>query len=431
MGYAMVLLYAFFVHTRILDLLIPGFRLPVALAAGGLGISLLSGTFIRAFTSRVGFCLLLLTGWFIFCVPFSSYPSGSVRVLLDWWLKNWALFIMLVALLNTRRQVARMMAVLAFGSTVAAVSSAFTGFNNQGRLALTGSSLDDPNTLGMTFLLGLPLWMSVITDRSRSPFFRMAVTLFTVPILVGIPLTGSRGTMVAAMLVTIYVFKRFSIGGKTALVVLMTLVLLLSATYLADDLMTRYMTVANPDRFETTAASESRVYLLKQGFILLAQHPLTGVGIGMFAVAENDLSIEQGLARGTWHTCHNMFMEVASEGGIPAFMVYMFILWTVWKTLTRIERLGPDEHPLYRQVAQQAFWMKVAFLVFCACGLFLSTGLTNTFITFVGIPVAFGRIVGAEMKEFASESEESAEQDTPARERLAPMTAARSLRGSA
>jgi O-antigen ligase len=169
--------------------------------------------------------------------------------------------------------------------------------------------------------------------------------------------------------------------------------------------------------------------LLKQGFILLGQNPITGVGIGMFAVAENDLAISQGLARGTWHTCHNMFMEVASEGGIPAFIVYMIILWTVWKTLTRIERLGPEDHPSYRQVARQAFWMKIAFLVFCACGLFLSTGLTNTFITFVGIPVAFGRIVGAEMREF--EGEASAERDAPAREALAPMTPARSLRGSA
>lgn len=427
----MVLLYAFFVHTRILDLLVPGFRLPVVLAAGALGIALLSGTIVRAFTSRVGFCLLLLTGWFIFCIPFGSYPSGSLRILLEAWLKNWGLFIMIVALVNTRRQVARMLAVLALGSTVAAVSSAFTGFDHQGRLALIGSSLDDPNTLGMTFLLGLPLWMTVIGDRLRNPMVRMVVVVFTIPILVAMPLTGSRGTLVAALICVTYLFKRFSIGGKTALIVLVSLVVILAGTYLADDLMERYLTVADPDRLETTAASESRVYLLQQGMILVAQNPITGVGLGMFAVAENDLSIEQGLARGTWHTCHNMFMEVLSEGGIPAFIVYMIILWTVWKTLTKIERLGPEEHPQYRQVARQAFWMKITFLAFCACGLFLSTGLTNTFVTFIGIPMAFARIVGAEMDEFARESEEPEDEPVPALPRLAPTTPVRSLRGSA
>jgi O-antigen ligase len=330
-----------------------------------------------------------------------------------------------------------MMMALALGSTVAAVSSAFTGFDRQGRLSMEGTSLDDPNTLGMTFLLGLPLWMSVISDRSRNPFSRMVVVLFTVPILVALPLTGSRGTLVAALICVINLFRRFSIGGKMGLVVLVGLVVTLSVTYLADDLMSRYMTVADPNRLENTAESESRVYLLKQGFILLAQRPITGVGLGMFAVAENDLAIEQGFSRGTWHTCHNMFMEVASEGGIPGFIVYLFILWTVWKTLTRIEKLSPDEHPLAAQVGRQAFWMKITFLVFCACGLFLSTGLTNTFVTFVALPIAFGRIVRSEVNEFASEREaaEGESEQEAAAERvpkpLRPMEPVRGLRGSA
>jgi hypothetical protein len=132
-----------------------------------------------------------------------------------------------------------------------------------------------------------------------------------------------------------------------------------------------------------------------------------------------------------------MFMEVASEGGIPGFMIFMFILWTVWKTLTRVERLSPDEHPLAVQLGRQAFWLKITFLAFCACGLFLSTGLTNTFVTFVALPLAFGRIVQSEVREFASEREAAdgkSEQEAVAEhlpKPLRPMQPARGLRGSA
>jgi hypothetical protein len=105
--------------------------------------------------------------------------------------------------------------------------------------------------------------------------------------------------------------------------------------------------------------------------------------------------------------------------------------------LTRIEKLSPEEHPHAAQLGRQAFWMKITFLAFCACGLFLSTGLTNTFVTFVALPIAFGRIVRAEVREFASE-QEAAEQESEqeaavehAPKPLAPMEPARGLRGSA
>jgi O-antigen ligase len=254
----------------------------------------------------------------------------------------------------------------------------------------------------------------------------MILVVFTIPILVALPLTGSRGTLVAALLCTAYLFKRFSAGGKTTLLIIVGLVVTLSATYLAEDMLNRYLTVADPDRLETTVASESRVYLLKQGMILVAQNPITGVGIGMFAVAENDLSLSQGLSRGTWHTCHNMFMEVASEGGIPGFILYMIIIWTVWQSLSQIEKLGPEEHPQAAQVARQAFWLKITFAVFCACGLFLSVGLTNTFLTFVALPVAFTRIVRAELRELEAVSEPA--EPERASGSLAPMTPVRGLR---
>jgi O-antigen ligase len=427
-GYWMTLLYAFFVHSRIVELIVPGLRLPLVLAACGMLLALASGTIVRGFTSRVGIFFLLMTAWFCVGVPFSAYPTGALMFLINSWSKNWILFILVVALVTSRKNCSRLMVALAIGSTVAAVGALLTGNfaeakGEAARLALEGSSLDDPNTFGMTLLIGLPLWMTVIADRARFLPLRLAALLCTLPIFVAIPMTGSRGTLVGAMIVVAYMFKRFSIGGKVGLIVVVSLVAVLTVTFLAEDMLQRYTTVTDPDQLEQATQSESRVFLFKQGLRLIAGNPLTGVGIGMFAVAENELAMEQGAPHGTWHTCHNMFMQVASEGGIPAFVLYLMILWTVWKTLTALEKVTPEEHPRAAQVVRLAFWLRVAFLAFCACGVFLSTGLSPIFIILTSLPLAFARIVRLEIAQLEEEKSGPAIEKPAAAPRLQPVAA--------
>jgi O-antigen ligase len=158
---------------------------------------------------------------------------------------------------------------------------------------------------------------------------------------------------------------------------------------------------------------------------LIARHPIFGVGIGMFAWAENELAQDQGYLRGSWHTCHNMYMEVASEGGLAAFAIYLFILATVWQSLGRLERIRPEEHPRAAQIGRMSFWMKAAFLAYCACGLFLSSGLSHTFVIMVSLPVALVRVVQSELNQLA---EESIEKEAAAEDEIVVPVLVRGLR---
>jgi O-antigen ligase len=317
------------------------------------------------------------------------------------------------------------------------VTALATGFadveQDAARLGLEGSSLNDPNFLGMTLLIGLPLWMWVIGDRSRYPLTRLVAGLCTIPILVAIPMTGSRGTLVAALLVMAYLFKRFSIAAKTGLLVVVSFIVILTSTFLASDLLERFSSITDPDQVANTASTESRVYLFKQGLRLIARNPITGVGIGMYVVAENDLAIEQGLNHGTWHTCHNMYMQVASEGGLPAFAVYLMILWTVWKTLGRLEKVDPDEHPRAPEIVRLAFWLRTAVLAFYSCGIFLSVGISQTFIIFTALPMALARVVQGEIEQLEQEKNptEGAEKPAPAARAGSLAAPVRGLRGEA
>ena len=405
-GFYLVLAFVFLTHTRLAELVIPGLRLQLILAIGALVLALMSGTVVRALKSRVGVCFLLLTLWFYLGVPFSVNRMASLSYINENWLKSCGLFIMVLALVNTRRELSRLSTTVALGSTVMAVTALVMGPPEQDRLMVDATSLNDPNLLGMTLLIGVPLWMVVIGDRSRFLLSRLIAVLCVVPLVVAIALTGSRGTLVAAVILVGFLMKRFSIGGKVSLVLVVALVAVMSVTYLAENLLERYTTVADPGRIQTTASTESRTYLFKQGLRLVARYPIFGVGLGNFAWAENILAQDQGQRRGAWHTCHNMYIEVASEAGLPAFLVYMAILLTVWKSLGRLEKVTPEEHPKAAQIARLSFWLKVSLLAYCTCGLFLSCGLSHTFVIMISLCVAWTRVVHYEMHQLEQENSE-------------------------
>jgi putative inorganic carbon (HCO3(-)) transporter len=82
---------------------------------------------------------------------------------------------------------------------------------------------------------------------------------------------------------------------------------------------------------DTAAAYDSaqdRKRLFWRSIEVTKEHPLFGVGPGNF----NEVS-------GQWHTTHNSFTLMSSEGGIPAVILYVFILWCGFRNLRATKRL--------------------------------------------------------------------------------------------
>ena len=75
-------------------------------------------------------------------------------------------------------------------------------------------------------------------------------------------------------------------------------------------------------RGSATSSTASRKQLLRHSLIFTKQHPLLGVGPGMFEVADNDYAKSIGLAKGSWLGTHNGYTQVSSELGIPALLFF-------------------------------------------------------------------------------------------------------------
>ena len=85
---------------------------------------------------------------------------------------------------------------------------------------------------------------------------------------------------------------------------------------------------SQPDT-EASGSAEQRKELLLRSLTITADHPLFGVGPGNFEVVS-----------GVWHVTHNSFTQMSAEGGIPAFLLYVLILWRGIANLREARRYG-------------------------------------------------------------------------------------------
>lgn len=96
-----------------------------------------------------------------------------------------------------------------------------------------------------------------------------------------------------------------------------------------------------------TGSTEIRYGLWTAALGMIKDHPLLGVGIGMFKPMAANYT--NGALR---YVAHNTYLEIAAEMGIPALLVYLMILFGSARTLERVRRQslrsGP---PLIRVLA--------------------------------------------------------------------------------
>jgi O-antigen ligase len=84
------------------------------------------------------------------------------------------------------------------------------------------------------------------------------------------------------------------------------------------------------------ASYEARRELFWRSIQVTAEHPLFGVGPGNFDQVSDQ-----------WHTTHNSFTLMSSEGGIPALVLYVMILWCAFKKLRAAMRLARGHKESY------------------------------------------------------------------------------------
>jgi O-antigen ligase len=298
----------------------------------GLAVSALTGGMRRALLSPVGIFFLAFSGLLIVGVPGSVWPGGSVGVLKDYWFKSVADFICVVGLLTTLDDIRLALNAICCGVLFVILQSFLLG--TEGRLALSEGMLGNPNSLAFFLAALWPICWVVAQDRSRAMKAVGIITCLLLPIVTFH--TGSRMGLVMLVVGCGFLFLMVS-GMKKFLLVLagaaVTIVLVATSS---EEIIERYKLIladqedlaaafADPQGQAAMAAgsSMSRKALRKAAWELTLAHPLLGIGPGMFAVATGSERGENKKDGVGWHETHNTYLQISSEAGIPAALLYV------------------------------------------------------------------------------------------------------------
>ena len=414
-GFWVLMAYLFLATSRLPEFFTPGLRIPLVLACCGFVAALVGGGVFRLIRLSVALLYAGLTIWLAMGIPFSLWKGGSIEVFLEDWLKSLLVFVMLVTLIHTSRQALTAIGVIAWGSLVLVMLAYWRGVEGpDGRLMLPIGQYSNPNDLAYGLLMAVMFWWYMVANPGRSAVVRilgLGVLAAVFPLLVR---TGSRAAMiVVAVALPMLLFQR-ALAGRLQLFFVGIVLLIAAVAALPSGLRDRYVTFLSPQDavgsdqpmtgeqralVEAAAGSaQGRKQLLLDSLKFTFQHTVFGVGVGMFAVAEDQEAVTSG-NRGMWRGTHNTYTQLSSEAGIPALIFLVAILVLSFRILRRMEKVVTESRHPHRQQTSAAAAMLRSFLLATSVGLmFIHLAYTPLIPTLVGVVFGLGVCTLVEVK---------------------------------
>jgi len=401
-GYVFLLLsrsIEFIDNTGSLHLMIVG-----AVSASVLAI--VSGGFFRAMTTKIGLWLTAATAWMLIGTPFSVWVGGSVTGLANTWLKSYIVFFLVAGLVTSLPQCRKLVVSIALATGCIVLMTYVFGrdASDAGRLTGGGGTFGNSNDLATQLLVGLPFCVHVITDRNRSAPVRIFFALVAAAALVVGMKTGSRGALLAVIVVAALIFWKASGGARIAVVAAVLAGLISIPFVLTEDLKTRYLTLfggndlaqslAEDQRVTASSAmlsTEARRELMAHALELSLHHPVFGVGFGQFQVADATRAGTNG-EDASWHEVHNAFLMILAEDGAPALIAFLMAFGYAYFAVFRIyNRSHKNENE--QEIARMALCLLSSLTVWFVCSNFSPNAYSFQFPVLGGFIAAFDIIV--------------------------------------
>jgi O-antigen ligase len=349
-GFHAFVLLLFVVHSRVTETLarLTGANLRIAaiLLAVSLAGILLSGKFVKRVVNPMGIALILLTGWFLACVPTSVHKGGSVKNLLSFWIPTVLLSLCAMAYPENSKTLRRMLYAVVAGTLLVA-------FVRERETVFSIGALGNPNLYGQHLLYALPLVLLPVFRHGLISLRGMAACFCWMLLVVKVIFTGSRSALLAAFVVGAFMLLQLPLSRKMLLLALtipLALVILLTLPQAAKD---RYETIWSPEmeayisegeQMSAIQSAQARKHHFKQSVELTFKNPIFGVGPGMFTVASAEESNRRG-ERASWRETHNSFTQISSETGLLGLVLYLAVIGVTVSSLRRTMRTAKRAQP--------------------------------------------------------------------------------------
>lgn len=277
---------------------------------------------------EIAFLSLLVLQLWLAAVFSPVWKGGAVHAMLDF-SKVLPLVIVIYGTVRSINRLRLILFVQAASFAIIAIISIVSQHTTGGRLQGVSATFGNSNDLALLIDLSLPLCLALALT-TRSYWKKFAWTVAMLAMIYAVFLTASRGGAIALLVTVLVCFWQLGVKNHRLYVLLLVPVAVVVIWLDSGNaLRNRFeqTTFNNGHGTEASESSEQRKELLIQSLAVTAQHPLFGIGAQNFMIVS-----------GVWHVTHNSYTQMSAEGGIPAFLLYVLILWRGVTNLREVRR---------------------------------------------------------------------------------------------
>jgi putative inorganic carbon (HCO3(-)) transporter len=277
--------------------------------------------------------------WFtmFLSVPLSIWPSDSLSNVIAFG-RLMIYHILIVNLVRTEQRFKGFLLVytLLIGWVAASSLIAFSqgiiyhGTEAVERVEATNSFGGNPNSLGTTMVVSMPLVMLLLTKKSGiGRLISLVVIVLSVATII---FTGSRTAFVAL----IFLIMVAPLLRKKGLLYVPVAVLLVAMVWVATPqaYKERYLSVEERNK---DVSYELRLTTWSAGWRMFKDRPITGIGMGEFGIA-NGTKYWPDRAHPRWYNAHSLYLQTISELGIIGAIGFLAFLIQFFKLNGRQQR---------------------------------------------------------------------------------------------
>jgi putative inorganic carbon (hco3(-)) transporter len=252
--------------------------------------------------------------------------------------------VVMVLVLNTMSRLRSLILLQTICVAIISTVTIWKGHTSQGRLeGVLGGNYGNPNDLACQIAICVPFCIAFFL-RARRPTSKLAWGIVIGLMTYAVFVTGSRGGFLAWALAMAVCIWEFAIKGRYRYLLVIGVVGLLFLGLFGGQVVQRLEAISNEQGDALAYSSaQARRDLLWQSLKITARYPLFGIGAGNFPIVS-----------GMWHVTHNSYTEMSAEGGIPALILYLAILWRAVFNIRNVKRKRdrPSERILWAKALE-------------------------------------------------------------------------------